>query len=110
MAQIDLCIVEEGEDVPEHSWESLEPTIRAHKSEIWVIWNPRAVGSSIDKRFRQNTPPRSCIVEMNYRDNPWFPIELEEQRQHAQKTIDPGRYAWIWEGKYLQDSEALGVP
>ena len=57
MAQIDLCIVEEGEDVPEHSWESLEPTIRAHKSEIWVIWNPRAVGSSIDKRFRQNTPP-----------------------------------------------------
>ena len=106
MAQIDLCIVEEGEDVPEHSWESLEPTIRAHKSEIWVIWNPRAVGSSIDKRFRQNTPPRSCIVEMNYRDNPWFPIELEEQRQHAQKTIDPGRYAWIWEGKYLQDSEA----
>ena len=106
MAQIDLCIVEEGEDVPEHSWESLEPTIRAPKSEIWVIWNPRAVGSSIDKRFRQNTPPRSCIVEMNYRDNPWFPVELEEQRQHAQKTMDPGRYAWIWEGKYLQDSEA----
>lgn len=106
MAQIDLCIIEEAEDVPEHAWEALEPTIRAPKSEIWLIWNRKAVGSPVDKRFVTNTPPRSAIVELNYRDNPWFPLELEEQRQHAQKTIDPGRYAWIWEGKYLQDSEA----
>jgi phage terminase large subunit len=106
MAQIDLCIIEEAEDVPEHAWEALEPTIRAPKSEIWLIWNRKAVGSPVDKRFIQNEPPRSAIVELNYKDNPWFPLELEEQRQHAQKTIDAGRYAWIWEGKYLQDSEA----
>jgi len=106
MAQIDLCIIEEAEDVPEHAFEALEPTIRAPKSEIWLIWNRKSVGSPVDKRFVTNTPPRSAIVELNYRDNPWFPLELEEQRQHAQKTIDPGRYAWIWEGKYLQDSEA----
>ena len=106
MAQIDLCIIEEAEDVPEHAWEALEPTIRAPKSEIWLIWNRKAVGSPVDTRFVTNTPPRSAIVELNYRDNPWFPLELEEQRIHAQKTIDAGRYAWIWEGKYLQDSEA----
>lgn len=106
MAQIDLCIIEEAEDVPEHAWEALEPTIRAPKSEIWIIWNRKSVGSPVDTRFVTNTPPRSMIVELNYRDNPWFPLELEEQRQHAQKTIDAGRYAWIWEGKYLQDSEA----
>ena len=106
MAQIDLCIIEEAEDVPEHAWEALEPTIRIHKSEIWLIWNPKAENSPVDKRFIKNAPPRSAIVELNYRDNPWFPQELEEQRKHAQATIDPGRYAWIWEGKYLQDSEA----
>jgi len=106
MAQIDLCIVEEAEDIPEYAWESLEPTIRAAKSEIWLIWNRKAIGSAVDSRFITNTPPRSAIVELNYRDNPWFPLELEEQRQHAQATIDAGRYAWIWEGKYLQDSEA----
>lgn len=106
LAQIDLCIVEEAEDVPEHSWEALEPTIRAPNSEIWVIWNPRKEGSPVDTRFRKSVPPRSMIVEMNYSDNPWFPIELEEQRQHAQRTMDPARYAHIWEGAYLQNSDA----
>jgi phage terminase large subunit len=106
MAQIDLCIVEEAEDVPEHSWEALEPTIRAPKSEIWVIWNPKRDGSPVDKRFIKTPPPRSMIVEMNYRDNPWFPQELDEQRKHALNTMDKGRYAWIWEGQYLKDSES----
>lgn len=73
MAQIDICIIEEAEDVPEASWIDLEPTIRAPKSEIWTIWNPRTDGSPVDKRFIKATPPRSCIVEMNYWDNPFFP-------------------------------------
>lgn len=105
-AQIDLCIVEEAEDVPEASWRDLEPTIRAEKSEIWVIWNPRKDGSPVDQRFRKTVPPRSRIVEMNYTDNPWFPSVLEEQRQHQQKTLDPETYRHIWLGAYLQHSKA----
>lgn len=106
MAQIDLCIVEEAEDVPEHSWQALEPTIRAEKSEIWPIWNPKRKGSPVDSRFRQSVPPRSAIVEMNYSDNPWFPAVLEEQRQTAQRRFDPAVYAHIWEGAYLESSDA----
>ncbi len=106
MAQIDLCIVEEAEDVPEHSWEALEPTIRAERSEIWVIWNPKREDSPVDKRFRKNPPPRCVAAEMSYRDNPWFPAELEEQRQHAFNALSKARYAWIWEGDYLTESEA----
>jgi phage terminase large subunit len=105
MAQIDLCIVEEAEDVPETSWEALEPTIRAPGSEIWVIWNPKNENSPVDTRFRQNPPPRSMFVEMNYTDNPWFPSELNEQREHQQRVMDPGKYAWIWEGHYLKNGE-----
>lgn len=106
MAQIDLCIIEEAEDVPEHSWVALEPTIRAPGSEIWVLWNPRKQGSPVDTRFIQNTPPRSAIAEMNYSDNPWFPVELEEQRQHAMATMPPEVYAHIWEGAYLTNTDA----
>lgn len=106
LAQIDLCIVEEAEDVPEASWQALEPTIRADKSEIWVIWNPRLEGSPVDQRFRQNTPPRTAIVEMNYTDNPWFTPVLEEQRLHQQHTLDPETYSHIWEGAYLAQSKA----
>jgi len=106
LAKIDVCVVEEAEDISEAAWEVLEPTIRAPKSEIWVIWNPKTDGSATDKRFRKNPPPRSCIVEMNYGDNPFFPDVLNEQRLHHQKTLDPARYAWIWDGAYYEQSEA----
>ena len=105
MAQIDIAIVEEAEDVAEHSWEALEPTVRAPKSEIWTIWNPKVDGSPVDKRFRKMSPQRASIVEMNWRDNPWFSREMEELRQRDQMMMDPGKYACIWEGKYLQNSE-----
>lgn len=106
MTGIDLCIVEEAEDVPEHSWLALEPTIREPKSEIWVVWNPKRKKSPVDKRFVINPPPRSMVVRMNYTDNPWFPVELDEQRQHARRTMSPEMYAHIWEGAYLENSEA----
>jgi len=106
LAKIDLCIVEEAEDVPEQSWIDLEPTIRSGKSEIWVIWNPRVENSPVDKRFIKNTPPRCECVEMNYEDNPWFPAVLDEQRKYAEKVMDYAQYAHIWLGKYWASSDA----
>lgn len=106
MAQIDLCIVEEAEDTPEYSWLELEPTIRAPKSEIWVIWNPKKDGSPTDLRFKKSQPPRSKFVEMNWSDNPWFPPELDEQRQHNMSTMEDAMYRHVWEGEYLQHSKA----
>lgn len=106
MAQIDLCIVEEAEDTPEYSWLELEPTIRAPKSEIWVIWNPKKDGSPTDTRFKKSQPPRSKIVQMNWSDNPWFPAELDEQRKHNMTTMEDAMYRHVWEGEYLQHSKA----
>ncbi len=106
MAQIDLCIVEEAEDTPEYSWLELEPTIRAPKSEIWVIWNPKKDGSPTDTRFKKSQPPRSKIIQMNWSDNPWFPAELDEQRKHNMTTMEDAMYRHVWEGEYLQHSKA----
>lgn len=106
LAQIDICIIEEAEDVPEHGWIDLEPTIRAPKSEIWVVWNPKKRESPVNQRFRESTPPRCAIVEMNYSDNPWFPFELEEQRIAQQAVYKPEMYAHVWEGAYLDRSDA----
>lgn len=106
LAQIDICIVEEAEDVPEYSWVNLEPTIRAPKSEIWIVWNPKKRESPVNQRFRESTPPRCAIVEMNYSDNPWFPFELEEQRIAQQAVYKPEMYAHVWEGAYLDRSDA----
>lgn len=106
MAQIDLCIVEEAADVPEYSWQALLPTIRAPKSEIWAIWNPKHDTDPVDVMFRQKPPPRCMAVEVNWSDNPYFPSELDEQRYHAQRVMNPADYAWIWEGAYLENSDA----
>ena len=105
LSNIDICIVEEGEDVPEHSWRDLIPTIRAPGSEIWVIWNPEQRESATDKRFRQNRPHNGVFAELNYTDNPWFPPVLEEERLRDQGMLDPNTYAHIWEGAYLENSD-----
>lgn len=107
LAQIDLTIVEEAEDTPEHSWLALLPTVfRTPKSETWVIWNPHKDGSSTDKRFRKNPPEDSMFVEMNYDDNPWFPSGLEAQRKQDRENMDDATYRWIWEGAYRENSDA----
>lgn len=100
LAQIDLCIVEEADTVPEESWKALLPTIRAPKSEVWVIWNPGRSGSPTDLRFKKSKPHRSLIAEMNYRDNPWFPKELNEERKNDKLRMDEEEYRHVWEGGY----------
>lgn len=105
LAQIDLCIIEEAEDVPEASWRDLVPTVRSDKSEIWCIWNPRNKDSPVDKRFIQKSRNDAVIAEVNYQDNPWFPAVLEAERKHDLETMDPATYAHVWGGKYLEVSE-----
>lgn len=106
LAAVDLCIVEEAESIPEDSWQKLIPTIRADRSEIWVIWNPATENSPVDRRLRKSPPVESVVAELHYWDNPWFPEVLERERQHDQKLLDQNAYAHIWEGAYLTNSVA----
>lgn len=109
-AQIDICIIEEAEDVPEVSFVDLFPTIRAQKSEIWCIWNPRREGSPVDERFIINPPDdgeeKMLIAKLNYSDNPWFPDVLDSLRKKELRTMDYSQYAHIWEGEYWTSSDA----
>jgi phage terminase large subunit len=99
------CWVEEAEYVSEESWKDLIPTIRMPGSEIWITWNREIDGSATDKRFIKSPPKNAKIVEMNFRDNPWFPNVLEEERLNDLKR-DPDAYQHIWEGQYTTRSEA----
>lgn len=106
LSSIDLTIVEEAETISEESWLALEATVfRNDKSELWAVWNPLLEGSPVDQRFRKIAPEKSMVVEMNWKDNPFFPEALNELRIREQKRLDPGTYAHIWEGAYLSNSE-----
>lgn len=104
-SDIDICWVEEAEAVSESSWSVLIPTIRKPGSEIWATWNREDSESATNKRFILHPPESSCIVEMNYSDNPWFPPELEAERIHDLKHR-PDTYSHIWEGECLEVTEA----
>ena len=107
LANIDLTIVEEAEDVPEAAWLALEATVfRQPASELWPIWNPRLDGSPVDLRFRKNPPRNARVVEMNWLDNPFFPPGMETLRKREQERLDPNTYAHVWEGAYLTNSDA----
>jgi len=104
-ADVDICWVEEAEAVSEKSWRTLIPTIRNKGPEVWLTWNPEDKDTPTNRRFRKNVPPRSKIVELNYKDNPWFPDELEAERLHDQQ-YNIEMYSHIWEGQYLEITEA----
>lgn len=103
-AYILLCWVDEAEGVRESSWLKLIPTIREERSELWVTWNPESKNSATHKRFRQDPPEGAKIVEMNYRDNPWFPAVLERVRLEDYEKR-PDTYGHVWEGEFLTHVE-----
>lgn len=103
-SRILLAWIEEAENVIEAAWVKLIPTLREEDSELWVTWNPERETSATNLRFRNSTDPRTKIVEMNWRDNPWFPAILERQRQKDMRER-PHLYGHIWEGEYLSALE-----
>lgn len=105
LAKVDLTICEEAEDYPEPAWLALEATVfRQPKSELWAIWNPRLEGSPVDLRFRKSPPDNAVVAEVNWHDNPFFPIGLETLRLREQERLDPNTYGHIWNGEYLTNS------
>lgn len=96
---IDIAWVEEGQSVSKRSWDILIPTIRKDGSEIWVSFNPELDTDETWTRFVASPPTDSVVVAINYKDNPWFPSVLEQERKDAQAKMRKADYENIWEGK-----------
>lgn len=101
-SRILLAWIDEAEPVTEEAWVKLIPTLREEDSELWITWNPERKKSPTNQRFRNanDNDPRVKIVEMNWRDNPWFPDILNRLRLKDQQQR-PEQYPHIWEGEYL---------
>lgn len=96
---------EEAQSATGHSLSLLRPTIRAPGSELWFSWNARRKTDPVDVLFRgAETPTGAVVVKANWRDNPWFTPELEQERQDCLR-MQPDQYEHIWEGGYVTVSE-----
>lgn len=103
--------VEEAQTSSKESLELLTPSIREADSEIWFSANPQSQADPFSQRFivpYQEQLARDgyyeddlhIIVMINWRDNPWFPKELEEERQHDFEHKTRAEYDHIWEGAF----------
>lgn len=102
---VDRVWVEEGHGVSKKSWDTLIPTIRKPSSEIWVTLNPDMDTDDTYVRFIAAPSDDTWVCEVNWRDNPWFPEVLEQERQKAQRTMAADEYEHIWEGKARRVAE-----
>lgn len=102
-----LVWVEEAATVSQASIDALVPTIRREGSEIWWSYNPRYRTDPVDAMFRspRGAPPGSIVLIVRGTDNPWFPEVLRRDMEYD-RIRDPEKHAHIWNGNYLERSEA----
>jgi len=100
IADVDIVLVEEAENVSDISWEKLLPSIRPNSGRaiVIVIFNPANKLDSTWQTWIVNTPGRTLLTKCNYDDNKHFPPFLEAQRLHDEKTLPPRRYKNKWLG------------
>ena len=108
--------VEEAQTLSDATIDLLEPTIREGDSELWFSLNR---GSSRDPFAKRMLAPYEAhierhgfyeddgilIVEINWRDNPWFPEVLNKTRLRDKEMLPRAKYDHIWEGKYADTVE-----
>lgn len=111
LADIDICFVEEAQSVSAASWKVLLPTIRNPGSRFIMACNPENEDDFLSKRWIINPCKDTVAKRVNWNDNPYFPQELEDERQYALQLIETAPtedariqaqadYDWVWEGHF----------
>jgi phage terminase large subunit len=103
--------IEEAQAISDDSLRILTPTVRSDDSEIWMTANPMSQADPFSQRFIE--PWASAlyrdgiyeddlhiVIVLNWRDNPWFPAVLEQERQHDYDNLPRALYDHVWEGRY----------
>ncbi len=95
----DVCWVEEAQVLTDNSLNTLTPTIRKPGSEIWFTYNPSLATDPVHVFADSLRPDEGVVIEMNWRDNPFFHGTLNEERLRAKRTMSKIDYENIWEGR-----------
>jgi len=113
--------IEEAQTLSKESIQDLTPTIRAEGSQLFFTANPKSSADPFSKRFivpylKELTrdgiyeDDLHLIIVMNWRDNPWFPAELESERLWDKENLPRAEYDHIWEGAFSDHVENSIIP
>lgn len=112
MEGIDIFWLTEAVHVSNHTWDTLLPTVRrdppygpfGQGSEVWIDFNPDLASDDSYQRWVIDPPEQTTVIEVNWRDNPWFPEILRKQMEDM-KAKDYDNYLTVWEGKTRRSLE-----
>lgn len=96
---VDIVWAEEAHGISKRSWDVLIPTIRKDGSEIWMTLNPDMDTDETYQRFISTPSDDTWVCEINWRDNPWFPETLNQERLKSKRSQSAVDYDHVWEGK-----------
>jgi len=106
ISDVDIVLCEESENISNNSWTKFLPSIRPRdkvtrggEEIVIVIYNPDDELDDTHQRFVVNPPARCVSRLINWRDNKYFPANLERQRQDCKRLRPPDEYENVWEGK-----------
>lgn len=120
LAGVKRLWIEEGESVSSKSLKVLTPSIRSSAAdnlegedppEIWITMNRGQSTGAIAQKYLKRAEASLkktgryeddliMVVQVNWRDNPWFPPELEQERQDDFENLSRTEYDSIWENAY----------
>lgn len=127
LAGVKRLFIEEGESVSHKSLKVLTPSIRSSAAdnnagedppEIWIGMNRGHSSGAIAQKYLKRAEDSLkktgyyeddliMVVQVNWRDNPWFPPELEQERLDDYKNLSRAEYDSIWENAY--DDTVIGA-
>jgi phage terminase large subunit len=106
IADVDIVLCEEAENITKLSWDKLLPSIRprdkVHRDGtpiIIIIYNPENELDDTHQRWAINTPEGALAKLINWRDNKYFPPHLNKLRLECLRTRPEREYKHIWEGE-----------
>ena len=105
----DIFWIEEGQFLSEQSIRTLLPTLREQDSELWISLNPENETDAVFERYikphyktllkdKYYEDDQLLVIWTNYDENPWFPDELELDRQHDYEHLPRNVYDHVWLG------------
>ena len=103
--------VEEAQASSENSLKLLTPTMREEGGQIVFTANPGSSEDPFSKRFitpfanhltanGKYEDDLHLVMMVNWRDNPWFPEALNQERLWDYENLPRALYDHIWEGKF----------
>lgn len=104
---ITILWIEEAHFLNYVPWSIIRPSVRADNSRIVISMNPENENDCLYRNFineKTRDLDGAYVCNLNWRDNPYFPPVLEDERQRdLRKNVD--EYNHIWEGMLREVSD-----